>query len=201
MDQSSQNKRNAAGIILAAGAASRMGQPKLLLIWKGETLIHRVARTAIEAGLDPVIIVTGSESQKMACALQDLAVQIVHNPDWQSGQSTSVRVGVQALPVETSAALFLLGDQPFVSTMLIQKLVETYFEIHSVLLAPYVGDNRGNPVVFDHSIFDQLCCLQGDAGARSIFASTPPQSMPWFDERILFDIDTPADYEQLTKMV
>ena len=115
-----------AGIILAAGAASRMGQPKLLLPWKGEALICHAARTALAARLEPVIVVTGSGAAEMSAALQGLEVNVVHNPDWQTGQSTSVRAGLRALPQQTQAVIFLLGDQPYISPELLEALVKTY---------------------------------------------------------------------------
>jgi molybdenum cofactor cytidylyltransferase len=186
-----------AGVILAAGAASRMGQPKLLLSWKGETLIKRAARTALEAGLDPVMVVTGSGAVEMQAALAGLSVQMVYNPDWGDGQSTSVRAGINALPEQTAAVIFLLADQPYVSAGLIQQLVKTYAQSRPSILAPFVGEKRANPVLFDHSMFDALCRLQGDAGARSIFTRYPPTSLRWPDERLLFDFDTPEDYRKL----
>ena len=199
MTQSEQNFPKIAGIILAAGAASRMGQPKLLLPWKGETLIHKTVRTALDALLDPVVIVTGAGAQEITNIVKELPVSIAHNPDWQTGQSTSVRAGIQALPASTQAVIFLLGDQPFVTADLIKELVKTYLQNHSVILAPFIGKQRANPVIFDRLIFDELCQLEGDVGARSIFKKYPPEAMPWSDERILFDIDTPADYEKLTE--
>jgi molybdenum cofactor cytidylyltransferase len=189
-----------AGIILAAGGASRMGQPKLLLSWNGETLIHRSARTALEAGLRPLVVVTGAEAGEIMGDLQDLPLQFVHNPDWRKGQSTSVRAGIRSLSKDTSAVVFLLGDQPFISPELIQKLMSTYLQEHPVILAPFVGGKRANPVLFDHSLFGRMCRLEGDAGARSLFGEFPPAALPWLDERILFDIDTPEDYQRLLGM-
>jgi molybdenum cofactor cytidylyltransferase len=188
-----------AGIILAAGAASRMGQPKLLLPWKGEALICHAARTALAARLEPVIVVTGSGAAEMSAALQGLEVNVVHNPDWQTGQSTSVRAGLRALPQQTQAVIFLLGDQPYISPELLEALVKTYAKTRSVILAPFVGEKRTNPVLFDRSIFEALCLLQGDVGARSLFGQYPPTQMPWSDERLLFDVDTPEDYEKLNQ--
>lgn len=189
-----------AGILLAAGGASRMGQPKLLLPWKGETLIHRSARTALEAGLRPVIVVTGADAENIETTLRDLPVQIVRNPNWRKGQSTSVRAGIQSLPGNARAVLFLLGDQPFVSKELIQNLVTSFLRERSLILAPFVGNRRTNPVIFDHSLFERMCQLEGDAGARSLFGEFPPAALPWPDERILFDIDTPEDYQRLLEM-
>jgi molybdenum cofactor cytidylyltransferase len=186
-----------AGVILAAGAASRMGQPKLLLPWLGEALICHAARTALAAGLDPVVVITGASEAGIRSALDGLAVQMVHNPDWEAGQSTSVRVGIEALPSKTQAVIFLLADQPFVTPELVQALVQTYLQNRPAILAPFVGEKRTNPVLFDRSIFEYLRGLQGDAGARTIFTRIPPTRMPWPDARLLFDVDTPQDYERL----
>ncbi len=188
-----------AGVILAAGAASRMGQPKLLLPWKGEALICHAARTALETGLDPVVVVTGAGGLEIQAALAGLDVRFVENPDWQAGQSTSVRAGINALPLSTQAVIFLLGDQPYVSTDLIQALVQIYAQTHPAILAPYVGEKRTNPVLFDGSVFEALRGLRGDAGARTIFAQYPPTPLPWHDDRLLFDVDTPDDYQRLLR--
>lgn len=172
----------------------------MLLPWKGEALIHHAARTALDAGLQPVVVVTGAAAEEIQADLETLAVQVVNNPSYLSGQSTSVRAGIKALPENTRAVIFLLGDQPFVSPELIQKLVATYRQTHPTILAPFVGDKRTNPVLFDRSVFDLLCQLEGDQGARSIFGKYPPAAMPWPDERLLFDVDTPEDYQKLVEM-
>ena len=185
------------GVILVAGAASRMGQPKLLLPWKGEPLVRRAANTALQAGLDPVVVVTGAYANEIRAALAGLPLGLVHNPDWQTGQSTSVKTGLAALPAQTRAVIFLLGDQPFVTPDLLQALVKTYARTRPAILAPFVGAKRANPVLFDRSIFETLGQLQGDAGARTIFAQHPPTPMPWPDERLLLDVDTPEDYQRL----
>lgn len=187
-----------AGIILAAGSASRMGQPKLLLPWKGEALIHHAARTALSC-LKTVVVVTGAQADDIQQALAGLSVQIVHNLAWMDGQSTSVQIGIRALPANISSAIFLLGDQPYVSTALIQSMVTAYAQTRPAILAPYIGGKRSNPVLFDRSMFETLCQLQGDAGARTIFAQYPPTPFDWPDERLLFDVDTPEDYQRLLR--
>jgi len=197
MDQSAGVPISVAGVILAAGGATRMGQPKLLLQWKGEALIRHAARTALEAGLDQVVVVTGSGAEDIKSTLLGLNVLLVHNPDWSAGQSTTVRAGVLSLPEHINAVIFLLADQPFVSVDLLQALVNTYRSTKPTILAPFVGDKRTNPVLFDRSVFGAMRGLQGDAGARSIFAQYPPTPMLWPDERLLFDVDTPQDYQKL----
>ncbi len=186
-----------AGIILAAGSASRMKQPKLLLPWKGEPLIRHVANIALDC-LDPVIVITGAWEKEVLDALTDLPVKIFHNHEWMNGQSTSIRAGIYALHHDVDAALFLLGDQPYVSPKLLQGMVEKYFQAHPSILAPYVGDKRSNPVLFDHSIFNELCQLEGDIGARAIFKHHQITPYTWHDEKLLLDIDTPEDYQKMT---
>jgi molybdenum cofactor cytidylyltransferase len=173
-----------------------MKQPKLLLPWKGEALIRHAVRVAVNY-LEPIIVVTGAWAKEVQGELPDLAVKIVHNPEWKNGQSTSVRTGITALPAETSAVVFLLGDQPYVSSELIQGLVETYTKTHPIILAPYVGEKRSNPVLFDRSVFDELCQIEGDVGARAIFKNHQITPYPWRDEKLLLDVDTPQDYQKL----
>jgi molybdenum cofactor cytidylyltransferase len=143
------------------------------------------------------VVVTGAGAADIQNALVGLDVTLVHNSAWQNGQSASVRAGILALPASVEAVLFLLGDQPFVSPDLIQSLTQKFLENHPSILAPFVGDKRANPVLFSREMFEVLCQLQGDAGARSIFKQFPPKPMQWADERILFDIDTPEDYQRL----
>lgn len=195
-----------AAIVLAAGAAQRLGQPKQLLLWNGETLAHRVARMGLAAGLDQVIVVTGAYAEQVAASLTDLAgdghdtprrvLQIVHNPDFQAGQSTSIVAGLRALHPDTGAVVFLLADQPGVTPSVIRSLVETHARSLAPIVAPLVDDRRANPVLFDRRTFDDLLRLQGDTGGRALFARYPITWLPWLDANLLYDIDTPEDYRR-----
>jgi hypothetical protein len=100
-------------------------------------------------------------------------VKVIHSSDWEAGQNTSVRAGIRVLPAQTTAAIFLLGDQPFVSVELLHALQKNYVQNRPTILAPFVECKRSNPVLFEHSVFETLCALQGDAGARIIFAQYP----------------------------
>ncbi len=189
-----------AGVILAAGASSRFGQPKPLLIWRGETLVHRAARLALEAELRPVLVVCGAEGDKVAAAVADLPVQVVQNKDWQSGQSTSIRAALHALGDKGGGAIFLLADQPFISLPLLRALVESHAQNLAPVIAPLVGDKRTNPVLFDRQTFADLLRLEGDVGGRAIFGNYPPQWLYWHDQKLPFDLDTPHDYRKLLEM-
>jgi molybdenum cofactor cytidylyltransferase len=189
-----------AGVILAAGGASRMGQPKLLLDWHGEAIIRHSVKSALQAGLDPVVVVTGAHVDGVSAALADLPVKLVHNPDWNAGQSTSVKIGLSALPPETGAVAFLLGDQPQIPPTLVRALLEQHRRTLAPITCPLIAQQRGNPVLFDRVTFPEFYSLEGDAGARQIFSRHPLDYLPWHDQSLLMDVDTPDDYNRLTQL-
>jgi molybdenum cofactor cytidylyltransferase len=189
-----------AGIILAAGESTRFGKAKQLLDWKGEPFVHAVARTALEAGLSPVIVVTGANSEQVAAALNDLDVILVRNDEWKSGQSSSIKAGVKEIIAsgsEAGAGIFLLTDQPQITSSIIQALVEKHAEGLYPIVAPMVLDQRANPVLFDRIAFNDLLGIEGDVGGRAIFHKYPVEYLPWHDDRMLLDVDTPEHYQRL----
>jgi molybdenum cofactor cytidylyltransferase len=186
-----------AGILLAAGESRRFGQPKQLLEWRGQTFIQAVARAGLAAGLDPLIVVTGSDAEQVEQALVDLPVQIVRNREWRVGQSSSIRAGLEALPNETGAAIFLLSDQPQVTPTIMRALVEQHATDLAPILAPLILDRRGNPVLFDRVTFPDLLKLKGDVGGRAIFSKYTVAYLPWHDDSLLLDVDTPEMYQRL----
>jgi molybdenum cofactor cytidylyltransferase len=189
-----------AGIVLAAGASSRMGQVKQIMPWRGEPIVRRVAQTALAAGLSPVVVITGSFAEEVKSVVRDLPVKIVQNVKWEEGQSSSVITGLNVLPPKTGAAVFLLADQPQIPVDLVRKLREVHAATLSPIVAPQVGDRRANPVLFDRLTFSTLSSLKGDVGGRSLFSQYPVTWIPWHDEAITLDIDTLDDYRRLLKL-
>lgn len=192
--------RQTAGVVLAAGGASRLGQPKQLLDWHGKPFIRAVAETALAAKLRPVLVVTGAYHAEASAVLDGLPVVIVHNPDWEQGQSTSVRAAVRVLEKESreaAAALFLLVDQPQIPVTLIRAVLDTYAKSLSPIVAPLVDNRRGNPVLFDRRTFSSLAAVEGDAGGRKVFSKFPVIYVPWLDARSGLDVDTLEDYQRL----
>ena len=236
-----------AGIILAAGESARFGSAKQLLDWKGKPFIRAVALTALEAGLSPVIVVTGANGEKVEAALKDLDVIIIPNEDWKTGQASSIKKGILHLQPPTpspalphtspggrcrgtqcgatvvdlpqiqqqdfmdqaklsgfgfgaesvGAAIFLLTDQPQITTSILRALVQRHAEGLFPVVAPMVMDQRANPVLFDCGTFADLLTLEGDVGGRAIFHKQRVEYLPWHDERLLLDVDTPEMYARL----
>jgi molybdenum cofactor cytidylyltransferase len=212
-----QTIERVAGIILAAGGARRFGQPKQLLDFHGKSFVRSVAEAARQAGLWPVIVVEGAvlltdclaDSRRGADASTDSVaesrrgaegVRVVHNDQWASGQASSIRTGLGALPGDVGAAIFLLADQPQVTVEVVRALVERHSMDLPAVLAPYVDDKRANPVLFDRVTFDALMQLQGDVGGRAIFSQFSPRYLNWYDSRLLLDVDTPEDYARLLEL-
>jgi molybdenum cofactor cytidylyltransferase len=183
--------------VLAAGGSTRYGQPKQLLEWMGESFVRMVAKTALDAGLDPVVVVTGAHADQVEAAVADLRVTIARNEEWMSGQGTSIRCGVQKVAPVAGSCIFLLVDQPQVNTLIVQALAEKHAKGLHPIVAPMVIDRRANPVLFDRVTFEDLTRLDGDVGGRAIFHKHSVEYVPWHDDRLLLDVDTPEQYQRL----
>ncbi len=199
-DEVLQVHEKVAGILLAAGGSARMGRPKQTLLWQGKPLVRHVAEAARASRLASLVVVTGCASEEVAQALLGLDVQHVYNPDWQAGQSTSIRLGLEALQDNIGAAVFLLADQPMVTAQLIDALLDAHACTLAPIIAPLVQGARGNPVLFDRSTFSDLRQLQGDQGGRALFSHYPLSFVPWNDSRLNIDVDTPEEYQRLLEV-
>lgn len=190
-----------AGIILAAGESTRYGQPKQLLDWKGEPFVRAVAKTALKSGLSPVVVVTGAHAERVAFSVHDLDVSIIHNELWKTGQASSIRAGLKVLAAPSSqkagGAIFLLADQPQLTASVLRALGEKHAEGLYPVVAPIVMDRRANPVLFDQVTFPDLLTLEGDVGGRAVFHKHRVEYLPWHDDRLLLDVDTPEMYQRL----
>ena len=188
-----------AGVVLAAGQATRFGQPKQLLDWKGEPFVRAVAKTALQAGLSPVVVVTGAYVEPVETAVNDLDILAIKNEDWASGQASSIKAGIGALAQypQTGGVVFLLADQPQLTTSILHALVQRHAEGLYPVVAPLVMDQRANPVLFDRVTFPDLLTLEGDVGGRAVFHKHRVEYLPWHDDRLLLDVDTPEMYQRL----
>jgi molybdenum cofactor cytidylyltransferase len=189
-----------AGIVLAGGGSTRFGKPKQILTWRGKTFIQQVVSTALVAGLSPLILVTGANHDQIIKLVGEEVKQVIHNPEWESGQSTSVRAGLSALDPNVGGAVFLLADQPQIPATLIRALVDLHASTLAPIVAPMVNDQRANPVLFDRATFPDFVDLRGDQGGRALFARNPVLWLEWLDESILLDVDSPEDYQRLLSL-
>ena len=184
-------------IVLAAGLSRRMGRAKLLLPLEGRPVIRITVERVLASGIPRAVVVTGPEPRKLEEALAGLTVSFAVNPSPESGQASSIRIGIEALPRETEAALIVLGDQPFLPPDVIPSLLAARRSA-TPIVAPRYQDGRGNPVLFGSEMFPELLGLAGDQGARSIIARDPSRvTLIDFDVPMPADVDTPEDYGRL----
>ncbi|GIV96937.1 MAG: hypothetical protein KatS3mg057_1594 [Herpetosiphonaceae bacterium] len=190
-----------AGVLLAAGASTRLGRPKQLLDWRGIPLVRHVAQQALGSRLDTLYVVVGAHAEKIAAALENLPVVLIRNEHYAEGQSTSLRAGIAALPPQTQLAIMLLVDQPFVTSTLINRLIDAADACDAQIIAPQIAGRRANPVLFKAPLFPALLEVQGDQGARQVIAAYRQQThlIPVEDPALGEDIDTLEDYERLRR--
>lgn len=190
-------------VILAAGKASRAGGPKAVWPVEGRPSVRRVAEAALRAlRVTEVLAVVGAWADEAAKALAGLAVKIVLNPDYAAGQSSSLAAGLRAADPEAGAAIFLLADQPFLTSRIIDDLISFREERRAAMAAPFCRGARRNPVVFDLSrCREALLAADGDRGGRALIEAHPEElALLHFDdgrELCFQDFDTRTDYEGL----
>lgn len=189
------------GVLLAAGTGSRFGgEHKLLADLDGEPVVARAARSLAASSLDDRVAVVGHERDRVERALPE-SFAVVGNPDYERGQSTSVRRGVAAARERgADAALFALGDMPTVSVETVDALLAAYRERESGnagIVAPRYDGRRGNPVLFDARYFDALADVEDDAGGRAVLESESVRWVDVDDPGVHRDVDTVADLRAL----
>jgi molybdenum cofactor cytidylyltransferase len=198
MVQNSNAGPAVAAVVLAAGGSSRMPELKQLLPLGGRPMVRWAVEAACAAGLAQVVVVVGAQAEAVEQALAGLPAEVVRNERWPEGMSSSVRAGLQALQPGTRAALMLLADQPGVRPDLLRALVDGYLASGAPIVVPVFCGRRGNPVLFDRSLFPELMAVEGDRGGRVVIArhESAVHCVDVDDAAVISDVDTRQDYER-----
>lgn len=182
------------GVVLAAGASTRMGTQKLLLPLGAEPLVRHVVRQVCDAGFDEVLVVAGYQHEQVLAALAGLPVRHAVNPDYASGMGSSFRTAVEHLP-GSDAAMFALADQPFVTANEFRTVRETWEREHPGIVGSRFGEVTAPPHLFVREFFPELAALVH--GARPVLQRHADRMVVVrFPADLLMDIDTPEDYER-----
>lgn len=190
--------KSIAAIILAAGGSKRFGSPKQLLDWEGETLINRVTNMALAIPLDPVIVVLGSDYEKIKKnIINKKKLIIVKNNEWAVGQSTSLIAGIREIETDNIPFVVLLCDQPQITVNNVQGVINIFQESNSEIVVTKIEGKVIPPVIFSPICISRIMELTGDRGARAIIESFRYKAFIETDERLLMDIDTPGDFIKL----
>jgi molybdenum cofactor cytidylyltransferase len=197
---SHDDKPRIAAIVLAAGLARRMGSPKVLLPWgHSPSILDHIVAQLKAAEVDHILVVTGHEAGKVREIAARHDVEIVHNPDYATGEMlSSLKVGVRALPEKVAAALVVLGDQPRIQPEIVQRVVQAYTEGKGSIVAPSYQMRRGHPILIDRRYWDELLALPADGAPRDLInAHADEIAYVTVDtDSVLGDVDTPEDYEE-----
>lgn len=180
---------NPSALVLAAGASRRLGRPKQLLRWKGESLVHRAARLALEAGFGPVRVVQGA--LPLGEELADLPVENLPNPDWAEGLGSSLRRGAEAWAEAEPGLLVLACDQPALDLDLLIRLRRAFeADPGRPLCCAYAG-TRGLPAILPRALRTALLGLRGDRGAKPLLMGEATLTLDFPGGEA--DLDTPED--------
>ncbi len=187
-------------VILAAGASSRLGQPKQLLEFQGTTLIRHITQIAVSAVNKPVVVMLGAHCSLIHSQLAHLPVHVVYNPDWSQGMTSSLRKGLMALlyfSPDTEGVIFAVCDQPYITPDLFLEMIATGSKSEKPIVACQYDKVLGTPVLFKKEYFDELLALKDSEGARQLL-QTHPESIEAVPFPLgNFDIDTMQDYTTL----
>lgn len=187
-----------AAIILAAGYSRRMGMFKPLLRLGGQTVIARAVSLFRQAGLADIRVVAGYAHELLEPVLKELEVRTILNPGYDAGMFSSVTAGLESLEQDVRAVLILPADIPLVGHTTVRCLMERHVEEPDKILIPCFGGRRGHPVVIPAMFFSAIRAWPGENGLKGAIAKLGHGTalVPVPDPNILFDLDTPDDYEE-----
>ena len=192
--------KRVAGILLAAGASTRMGKTKQLLPFGEKTLIERVLVEALNSELDKVVLVLGYQAVEIKKIINPVSPQpklsIIENRQFKQGISSSIITGLSEIENTHDHVMILLGDMPFIHRDLINLLIRRYLKSGLWIGAIKGQDRPAHPMIFSRQLYPELLILRGDVGAKALFTKYSDQVCliqpegPYNDR----DIDTPEDY-------
>lgn len=189
-------------LLLAAGASSRMGKPKMFLTYQGKTLLQHTVEVAAVIN-HPVFVVTGEHTQAIATSLQSYNVQLIHNEQWQEGMGSSIAAGVTGIVqagYDPDVIIIAVCDQPFITADLLQQMIAVNKQSGKGMVGCAYSDTIGTPVLFDKKYRTALQGFSGQQGAKRLLQQFPDDVAVVPFPLGSIDIDTPEDYERLVNI-
>ena len=185
-------------IVLAAGLSSRMGVQKLLLPFGGKTVISHIIDQLLGSTVGEVHVVVGHQAERISAELSGRAVSIVNNPNYTSGMLSSVRCGLRNLPEKCRAVMVVLGDQPSITTELIDQMLQSFAATEKSILVPLYKGKRGHPILFSSLYLDEILTQYGDVGLRGLLHGHSDDifELAVSNASVLCDMDCPEDYRR-----
>lgn len=191
-----------AGIFLLAGSSTRMGFPKPLLPFGDQTLLTLLLGQILKSDLTQVIVVLGPRAEELRKEIGKMKdspkLSLIYNPDFEKGLSTSISVGLAQVSPEISGVMFLMGDQPLLTTGVINRLIQEFKKTSAPIVVPLYGKEPGNPTIFKAVMIPRLQKVTGDTGGRELIKKywEKVRKVPIRHQRIGWDVDTWEDYQR-----
>ena len=173
------------------------GQNKLLLPFKGQTIIAKVTKTVLEVDYEPVVVVTGFAGEEIHEALAGLSVGFVHNKNWSDGMAGSIRAGLEAVRATAEGLLIVLADMPLLSVDTLRLLKSQFTRSKGAkMVFPVYGTRQGNPVLMPAKFFPEIASLTGDRGCKVLLNQYPEETVavPVKTVDVILDCDNETDY-------
>jgi molybdenum cofactor cytidylyltransferase len=192
--------RGIAGLVLAAGESTRMGRDKALLAYRGRNFLETIVATLREAGIERVVVVLGHHAEEIRRASDLRGTEIVVNPNYSLGQTSSLQAGIKALgDARLEAIMLCLVDHPAVKPETVRRLVEVFEKTPAPVVIPTFQNRRGHPVVIARALFKELLSLGTQEGANTVIRKY--QGATRFveveDHSVLVDVDDQESYRKL----
>jgi len=195
-----------AAVVLAAGESSRMGRPKALLPIDGVRFIEKIVSSFQSTKVGKILVVLGHNAEEMRQKIADLPVLIVVNNEYKKGQLSSLVAAIRDIQsrqfsAELDGILVHLVDHPYVNPILVDVMIDRFYESKKLIVVPRYHGRRGHPVIFSRSLFSELLNAALDQGAKTVVHAHQKDTLEidTEDEGVTIDIDTPEEYRQFVK--
>jgi molybdenum cofactor cytidylyltransferase len=185
-------------VILAAGESKRMGYPKMLLPINGSAMIECVIENVKKSDVDKIIVVVGAEKEALIPLADKWHIEYCYNENYKEGMLSSVQCGFKNLPSGCKATLVFQGDQPFITPITINSVINAYLSSEKGIVIPVYKNKRGHPILIDMKYCNDIYKLSPDEGLRSLTYKFPADVLEVNTDEsgVLRDFDT---YDQYTK--
>lgn len=183
-------------IVLAAGESKRMGSPKMLLPYRGATIIETVIQNIASSSVEKILVVLGADRYKILKLISEYPVMHCYNADYKTGMLSSVKCGFSRLPDDYLAALVFPGDQPMIDAQVINIVINAWQETGKGIIIPTYRGKRGHPLLIDRKYTNEIMTLDESEGLRVLAQKNPEdvKEIETDNPLILKDIDTVEDY-------
>ncbi len=187
------------GLVLAAGESQRMGRPKLLLPLGEETVIENVLNKIKASKLTGCLVVVNLQDKIITELARRFSFAIVINPNPERGMLSSIIAGISQLPPGAEAMVVFLGDQPLITSTLVDLLIVSYRVKGKGIVVPTYQGKRGHPVLIDLKYRQEIVQLNPETGLRSLLWQHPEDvlELPVEEAGVTVDLDTAEDYLRL----